>query len=711
MDSGLGCNAGGHQPCRFCGFGLYEDVECQETITWVIRISIDQSKYDQVQLLSYLRRRQLRSASSTFSGAFAEGLATWLAMEEEDVIAESSLLSNSTANLLVSIYTADANRTQFVRRQINVLTSPERLIEALGLQGYPFTITHVEQPAIQDFEVIWRTRADLGVAPVTDASTSMGIVIAVLGAAVVLFVILKVRKRWRRKNGYSRTRTDSSPNPRRPRGWDPQIDDTAPTFEGLSRCRRNSDPGSTSASILELDEVRSPPPIRRNRSTPSSPSTVVGARVSSLVANVHAIQAKNRLATFKAEAEARRLTNTAAQEARDLVEEAKARMIAADAALKAREEAVAEAERAKQEAERIKQEAEHIRQEALMEVQERQRHVVKEAEAKAQLMQGMQNVMQQLMTEESRILHDEEMEALNSARKKRDRQRELEEEEARANLQMITEKANEAARRLQEAVQFEEESKAALDRMAVEKRRLQATLNTLSPRIFTQDHDVNSFEDTAEEDESQAQDVDSLEDTADDEGRAPAGSLLGIDVDALAPAAQPTRMAGSEQLSRATLGKAPWISQLGERGQARLRERVLRQAATAATSQVDDRGGPQHLEERINRFEQLTRKDLDGDGDVGIAGGWKPKPHGRILSGTRGHPAVPIRLTDVHCTAGLELTASSPSVSSTSMNVDKEIEPFTPQSGTGQAQAQTTEVWSVSTRQNTPALAKHSPEP
>ena len=28
---GLGCNAGGHQLCRFCGFGAYASIECPET--------------------------------------------------------------------------------------------------------------------------------------------------------------------------------------------------------------------------------------------------------------------------------------------------------------------------------------------------------------------------------------------------------------------------------------------------------------------------------------------------------------------------------------------------------------------------------------------------------------------------------------------------------------------------------------------------------
>ena len=241
--SGLGCNAGGHQVCRFCEFGQYEDVECPQEILLEMIISLDPSKYDEVQLLEYMRGRRLLSSNRTIEGAFAEGLAEWLSVSPESVTAEIIPLTNSTATLSVSIYTQGADRTRQMISRLEEL-SPAIVMESLGLEGYPIAITEVKEP------VVVNTPAPIEAVPAA-GTIAMVSTILVLGVAVVAVICRRVRTRWfREKKDYGRSAMDSFPAPRTLGvSCVHRIDNTTPKLAGPAAQRRNSDPGAASHEV------------------------------------------------------------------------------------------------------------------------------------------------------------------------------------------------------------------------------------------------------------------------------------------------------------------------------------------------------------------------------------------------------------------------------------------------------------------------------
>ena len=658
-------------------------MECQRSVVWELTISFEPSKYHEVQLLDHVRRRRLRSSNRTFEGVFAESLAAWLSVNPESVTAEMRPLTNSTANLLASIYTQGADRTHRMKRKLEDLNSPASVMEALGLEGYPIAIAEVKAPVAEGFAEGQRTPAADTVAVV--------ITILVLGVAVVAIVCRKVRTRCHRaKMDYGLSSMDPlSSTPRTLRfGWVPRFDDIAPQ-KGPSPQRRNSDPGALSACVRESDAVEPARRLRRTNSDPlagrftpltgqSEPEVQPYEHLNSLVTSAQGVHAIARLAKFRAEAQARRVTETAEQKAKSLIAEAEARLAAIEGAIEARADAVAEAERAKQEAQRIQEEAQRIKEEAIEKAQEHEKQAAKQAQVKAQLMQGMQNVMQQIMSEESRILHEEEMEALQYTREQMERERQHEEKEARAHLQSITEEANEASLRLQEALRFEEESKAALKRMDNEKRRLRAILHNITP---SREHACNARADGeshAPSETALALDVDvhpqsspvsvqecNLSGTPNEKWLAHAESEFGIDVDT-----------HTEFSSRVYAQEyRPNHAADGERRVPAADVGIDVDALASTSAMIVHEGDPQKptvrpsgalpappVEHRIKRFERLMKPDVKGDSTLGKTGDWGSTAHGcrrPIYPAKRGHLVKAQRPT------GLELTTTGYETSST----------------------------------------------
>ena len=624
-----------------------------------------------------LNGRRLRLSSKSFADAFAEGLAAWLAIDLVDVDIKRTPLSNNTAELEATIYTMGTNRTEVMLGKLVELDSPSLVTRALSLERFGVTINAVGEPTTEEPPRLPPPQ------PLTSKENIMMAVTITCGAVAIYLIIRKVRKRRRKKNeaGYSLTPSVSSPSICRSSvGWAPSIDDTAPAFEGLTP-RRNSDPNPMKMALSTRTEgdpdCFAPPPLVRHKSAPSPSvereSLLDGsegvevmaqpkARVNALVKNTLALQATNRLKVFQAEAEARRMTRAAEQRANRLMEEAAAEVARASK----------EAESARQEAQRMKQEAERIKQEAQANMQAQEALVVQQAEAKAQWMQGMQNVMQRVMTEEARILHEEEQAALEEARREADLQRQHEAEQAQENLRKINEEANAAALRLQEALRFEEESKAALERMALEETRMRDNTTNPSPRgTFVLDLDVKSLEDTYD-DEGWAPgvapgvapalfgiDVDTVDNVGQAADGAPAGTAFGIDVDALTPAGTALDV---------DVFELKMVEGHHGEGLPSFRGMPSSDKAAVSTPVAHRTNRIKRLEDRINGFERLTKLDLDGDGDMGLIDGWKPKPRSKTTA-ARNHPTVPTCRLDALRPEGLELSlerTSSTSAEATS---------------------------------------------
>jgi len=567
-------------------------------------------------------------------------------------------LTNSTAKLLVSIYTQGADRSELMMSRLDNLNSPAILIEALGLTGYPIEIAEVKAPVAEGLAEGQQTS---GSAPV-EAVLPIVSAIVLLGVVAAAVVYRKVRaRRHHNKKDYGLSIMDSVlPDPRRLRidSWVPHIDDTAPILEGVSPRRRNSDPGALSPGMRESDGVQPARRLRRRNSDPLARSFIPltgyngmevqpHGRLNSLIAGGQARQARARLANWKAEAEARRVTATAEQRAKSLIGEAERRLAAVEGAMEARAKAVVEAECAKEEAQRVKEEAQRIKEEAIAKAQEQGKQLVKQAEVKAQLMQGMQNVMQQIMSEESRILHEDEMEARQYAREQTELQRQLEEEErqwtlqfsrqkmereeeeARAHLQTITEEANEASLRLQEALHFEEESKAALERMDIEKRRLKTLLQNLQPRKEQKRGAI-----------------------ADSEGHASSAAAFVLDVDSH-PQSSPVSV---QECNLSGMPNDRWKAHT---------DAAHINAGNPPRPTVSPSGElpAPAVKHRINRFERLMKPDLESNGNVSSTGGCRPTANEcrrPMYLAQRAHLAKAQRPTE------LELTTTGYETSSTS---------------------------------------------
>jgi hypothetical protein len=182
---GLGCNAGGHQLCRFCGFGAYASIECPETRVEVeIRLEGTVEGFNQT--------------------AFIEHLANFLGVPAANVqlrVVPSSILV--TATILVP---SGASTTSVTSSSTTILERLRSLDSATASQILQVVVLSIAPPTITSTatDMNAATRAAFQEADASRRNTRI-IGITAGGAAAAICVVLLIcgccRFRRRRRKG------------------------------------------------------------------------------------------------------------------------------------------------------------------------------------------------------------------------------------------------------------------------------------------------------------------------------------------------------------------------------------------------------------------------------------------------------------------------------------------------------------------------------